>query len=88
MSDRIDDDRYPLIPSGADEDDFVEPAIGCSAPVNNSAPSSVLACAASIAQSAVDVLTGRCELPDELIDVYRPLVGEPPFDQAGRLTSR
>jgi molybdopterin/thiamine biosynthesis adenylyltransferase len=85
---RARDGRYPQIPPGADEDDLVEPAIGCSAPVNNAPPSSVLACAATIAQSAVDVLTGRCELSDEIIDVYRPLIGEPPFDQAGRLTSR
>jgi molybdopterin/thiamine biosynthesis adenylyltransferase len=85
---RAGDGRYPQIPPGTDEDDLVEPAVGCSAPVNNAAPSSVLACAATIAQAAVDVLTGRCEFPDEIIDVYRPLVGEAPFDQMGRLTSR
>lgn len=85
LTDRIGDDRYRPIPSGFDEDELVDPAIGCSAPVNNAPPGSVLACAALIAQVAVDALTGRLTYPDEVTDVYRALDGEPPFDELGRV---
>lgn len=85
LLDRPGDQHHRLIPPGSEEEELVEPAIGCSAPVNNAPPSSVLACAALIAQSAVDVLSGRCALPDEVTDVYRTLDGEPPFDQLGRV---
>jgi hypothetical protein len=78
-------DRYPIIPPANDDSDFVTPSLGCSAPVNNAAPVSVLACAALVAQSAIDVLIGRLEMDDEVIDVYRPLVGSPPFDSIGRV---
>ena len=74
---------YPRIPPGDPEADFAEPDLGCSAPVNNAPPSSVLACASLIAQTAIDVLTERYELEDEVIDVYRPLP-EAPFDRVGR----
>ena len=74
---------YPRIPPGDPEADFAEPDLGCSAPVNNAPPSSVLACASLIAQAAIDVLTERYELEDEVIDVYRPLP-EAPFDRVGR----
>lgn len=79
------DDRYRVIPPGTDETDLVEPAVGCSAPVNNAPPASVLACSALITQMALDILSDRLELPDELTDVYRGLVGEPPYDRAGRV---
>jgi molybdopterin/thiamine biosynthesis adenylyltransferase len=79
------DARYRLIPSGADEEELVEPAIGCSAPVNNAPPGSVLACSARIVQVAIDALTGRCAYPDEVTDVYTALPGEPPYDQLGSL---
>lgn len=78
---------YALIPPGANDEDMVEPAVGCSAPVNNAPPSSVISCAALIAQVAVDVLTGAFSHPDEVIDIYRALVGEPPFDRTGRLSA-
>lgn len=85
LADRPSDQRYRLIPPGMEEEELVEPAVGCSAPVNNAPPSSVLACSALLAQSAIDVLSGRCTLPDEITDVYRALAGEPPFDQLGRV---
>ena len=85
LANRPGDGRYRVIPPGPDEDELAEPAIGCSAPVNNAPPSSVLACAALIVQVVTDVLTGRLALPDEVTDVYRVLMGEPPYDQVGRV---
>ena len=81
--DRPDSPDYPIVPPGEPKVDFAEPDLGCSAPVNNAPPASVLACASLIAQAAIDVLTERFELEDEVIDVYRPLA-ETPFDHVGR----
>ena len=81
--DRPESPDYPSIPPGDPEADFAEPDLGCSAPVNNAPPGSVLACASLIAQAVIDVLTERFELEDEVIDVYRPLP-EAPFDRVGR----
>jgi molybdopterin/thiamine biosynthesis adenylyltransferase len=78
------DSEYRLIPTGGD-DELVEPAVGCSAAANNAPPASVIACAALVAQAAVDVLSGTCVLPDEMTDVYRALVGEAPYDVVGRV---
>lgn len=82
---RASDPDYMLIPPGED-DHLTQPAIGCSGPIHNAPPTAVLAAAALISQMAIDVLTERLELPDELIDVYRPLPNEPPFERIGRLT--
>ena len=76
--------RYPIIPPDSEED-VARAAVGCSAPVNNAPPSSVVACASLIVQSTIDVLTERFELSDEIIDVYRALPGGPPFDGIGRV---
>ena len=81
--DRPDSADYPIVPPGDSEVDLAEPDLGCSAPVNNAPPASVLACASLIAQAAIDVLTERFEFEDEVIDVYRPLP-EAPFDRVGR----
>lgn len=83
---REDEERYPIIPTDRDED-FARTAVSCSAPVNNAPPTSVVACAALLAESAIDVLTGRFELGDEVIDVYRPLPDTPRFGRRGRLQS-
>ena len=77
--------RYPLIPPG-DGDHLIRPALGCSGPVTNAPPTTVLAAAAQIAETAIDTLTGRLALPDEIVDVYRTLPFEPPFDRIGRVT--
>ena len=79
---REDSERYPIIPAGVESEDFASPQLGCSAPVNNAPPSAVTACASLIVQAAIDVLTGRLELADEVIDVYRP-ISEPPFNRIG-----
>ena len=76
--------RYPPIPAGDAQEGFATSQLGCSAPVNNAPPTAVLACASLIAQSAIDALTGRLELPDEVVDVYRP-IPTPPFDRTGRV---
>ena len=81
--DRPESPDYPVVPPGDSKVDFAEPDLGCSAPVNNAPPSSVLACASLIAQATIDVLMERFELEDEVIDVYRPLP-ETPFDHVGR----
>ena len=83
INDRPDSTDYPVVPPGDSNVDLAEPNLGCSAPVNNAPPASVLACASLIAQAAIDVLTERFEFEDEIIDVYRPLP-EAPFDRLGR----
>lgn len=80
------DHGYPLIPPDEEGEDLATAEIGCSAPVNNAPPSSVLACAALLTHVTIDVLTGRFGLADEVIDVYRPLPDAPPFDCVGRVT--
>ncbi len=84
---RGEDARYPIIPSGAhdegdDEGRLLEP--GCSAPVNNAPPSAVAAISALAAQVAIGALTGWMRYPDEVIDVYQPLEGQP-FHRVGRV---
>ena len=81
---REDSPRYPVIPAGIESEDFASPQLGCSAPVNNAPPSAVAACSSLIAQAAIDVLTGRFEFADEVIDVYQP-IPDPPFDRVGRV---
>lgn len=77
---------YPLIPAGNPGEEFIIPEAGCSAPVNNAPPTSALACAARIAQVAIDALTSRFQYGDEIIDVYRP-IGSHPFDRVGQLST-
>ena len=72
------------IPRGDGEGEILTSALGCSAPVNNAPPISVTSCASLIAQSVVDILTGRFHLGTEVIDVYKPLP-EKPFHRVGRV---
>ena len=81
---REDSPRYPVIPAGIESEDFASPQLGCSAPVNNAPPSAVSACSSLVAQATIDVLSGRFELADEVMDVYRA-ISEPPFNQIGRV---
>ena len=83
INNRPESPNYPIVPPGDAGVDLAEPDLGCSAPVNNAPPTSVLACASLIAQAVVDVLTERFELEDEVIDVYRPLP-EARFNRVGR----
>ena len=82
--DRTPSRGYPTIPRGIG-DDLIRPAVGCSGPVTNAPPTAVLAAAALMAETALDTLTGRLALPDEIIDVYRALPDETPFDRIGRV---
>ncbi|WP_241474139.1 ThiF family adenylyltransferase [Mycolicibacterium neoaurum] len=80
------DPRYFTIPPdaaapGSGQAGFLE--LGCTAPVNNAPPTSVLAAASDIAAAAVDALTGRLMRPDERITVLLPK--ESPFDRVGVL---
>ena len=77
--------QYTVIPPGDVREEFAAPALGCSAPVNNAPPSSVLACASLIVQVTLDALVGQFEFYDEVIDVYRS-IPEAPFDKIGRVT--
>ena len=83
INDRPESPDYPIVPPGDSSVDIAEPGLGCSAPVNNAPPASVLACASLIAQATIDVLMERFEFEDEVIDVYRPLL-ETPFNRVGR----
>ena len=83
INSRPDSPDYPNIPPGDSTVDLAEPALGCSAPVNNAPPSSVLACASLMVQATIDVITERFEFEDEVIDVYRPLPNAR-FDHVGR----
>ena len=78
---------YVLIPPGSDDDTLL-PTVGCSGPVTNAPPSTVLAAAATTVEVALDALTGRFALADEVIHVIRALPAEPPFDQTGWLILR
>ena len=76
--------QYPVIPAGDPQSEFATHTLGCSAPVNNAPPASVIGCSALIAQMVIDTLTRRFEFCDEAIDVYRPLA-QAPFDRVGRV---
>ena len=77
--------QYPAIPSGNGDSDFATPPLGCSAPVNNAPPASVLGCSALTVQVVVDALTGRFEFGDEVCEVYRS-ISQAPFDRVGRVS--
>lgn len=59
--------------------------LGCTAPVNNAPPTSVLTAAADIAHASIDYLTGRLERADERIIVLRPM--QALFEQPGTIDS-
>jgi hypothetical protein len=76
-------DRYPQIPPLPDELEYAGTETGCLAQIHNAPPPAVMHASALAAEIAIDFLTGRCEQPDEVIEVMR--IGDPPFDQLGRL---
>lgn len=76
--------EYPVIPPEDQAQETPRFEVGCSAPVNNASPLAVHAIAATLAESVVDLLTGRLLHGDERIVVFRPL-DEPPFDRVGSL---
>lgn len=76
-------DRYPQIPPLPDELEYAGTETGCLAQIHNAPPPAVMHASALAAEVAIDFLSGRCEQPDEVIEVMR--VGDPPFDQLGRL---
>ena len=81
LGSRDDHWRYPAIPRGAEDED-VGLEIGCTAPVSNAPPAAASAAAILAANTAIDVLTDRCEGPDEIVEVLQPLP-QAPFDTVG-----
>jgi hypothetical protein len=83
LGQRLGNSQYvPLPPDTATaaEAGFLE--LGCTAPVHNAPPASVLRAAADMSAAALDLLTGGGLLPDETITVLSPLP-DPPFDALG-----
>ncbi|HEX2039870.1 MAG TPA: ThiF family adenylyltransferase [Acidimicrobiales bacterium] len=76
-------DRYPEIPPLDEEAEYVGTETGCLAQVHNAPPPSVAHAAVLAAEVVVDFLTGRCDEPDEVIEVLRK--GEVPFHRLGRV---
>lgn len=76
-------DRYPEIPPLEDEAEYVGTETGCLAQVHNAPPPSVAHAAVLAAEVAIDFLTGRCDEPDEIVEVLRK--DETPFHRLGRL---
>lgn len=88
LGQRAADPHYAALPSDTSNPGpagFLE--LGCTAPVHNAPPAAVLRAAADLTASAIDLLTGRCLLPDEVITVLSPLT-QPPFDTLGQLPPR
>ena len=83
IAERLDDWRYPPIPPANDEHDFLGAEVGCAAPIHNAPPVTVVRAASLASLVCVDLLMGRSQLPDEVVELYRPL--EPPYDQIGLL---
>lgn len=75
--------RYPEIPPLPDELEYAGTEVGCLAQIHNAPPTAVIHAAVLAAEMAIDLLTGRLEQPDEVIEVLR--VSDPPFHQLGRL---
>lgn len=76
-------DRYPEIPPLPDELEYVGTEVGCLAQIHNAPPTAVIQAAILATEVAIDLLTGRLDQPDEVIEVLR--VGDPPFHRLGRL---
>lgn len=76
------DGRYHRLPPEdptAPNTGFLE--LGCTAPINNVPPTTVLGAAADIAHAAIDQLTGRFQRTDERILVFRSMSA--PFNHVG-----
>ena len=73
---RQDDPSYQTIEPVPGLDENATPATGCSAPVNNAPPASVMVCATQIAQTAIEVLMDRHDSYEEITEVFRPVSGD------------
>lgn len=76
-------DLYPEIAPLPDELEYVGTEVGCLAQIHNAPPTAVMQAAVLAAEVAIDLLTGRLDQPDEIIEVLR--IGDPPFHRLGRL---
>lgn len=86
LTQRYADARYHRLPRGpsADAREFASLELGCSAPVHNASAIAVLRAASLAALTAVDQMTNRRSLPDEIIEVLEPLEAEG-FGEAGNM---
>jgi molybdopterin/thiamine biosynthesis adenylyltransferase len=76
-------DRYLKIPPLDEEAEYVGTEVGCLSRVHNAPPVAVVRAGALAADVAIDLLTGRNNEPDEVVEVFRR--GDPPFDRLGRI---
>ena len=60
--------------------------VGCVDPISSTPPWAVQAAAARAVAAAIDVLSGRWELPDSYIDILIPQP-DPPYDRIGSVTA-
>jgi hypothetical protein len=74
--------RYPPIPPGDPAEDYAGVEIGCTAPIHNAPPSAVMHAAVIATDMALDILTGRFDLPDEHLEIRQPI--EAPLNHRGR----
>jgi len=72
--------KYPIIPPG--EDEVLGLEVGCSDPIINASPVSVVSAATVAVRVAVHILAERVGLEEELIQVFEPL-DLAPFDKTG-----
>lgn len=76
-------DRYLQIPPLDEEAEYVGTEVGCLSRVHNAPPVAVVRAGGLAADVAIDLLTGRHDEPDEVVEVFRR--GDPPFDRLGRI---
>ena len=81
---RLDDQRFPIIPADSDTPASPKLELGCSAPVNNASPAAVVAASSLASEVVLQELTAKGTLASEIIDVIRPLAAEHPFETPGR----
>jgi len=72
--------KYPIIPPG--EDEVLGLEVGCSDPIINASPVSVVSAATVAVRVAVHILAEHVGLEEELIQVFEPL-DLAPFDKTG-----
>lgn len=74
--------EFPPIPPGDEAEPFGFLELGCTAPVHNAPPASVLRAASETTLACIDVLLGREGRGADTVTVLRSL-GEAPFDVVG-----
>lgn len=76
--------EFPPIPPGSEVESFGFLELGCTAPVHNAPPASVLRVASETTLACIDLLLGRDGRAADSVTILRSL-DEPPFDVVGEL---